>query len=339
MEEIIVKLEKTYPVIIGDAFVEIEQRLTSDSVIITDENLKAIYSNRIDAYRTIVIPAGEESKNWNTIERVFREMIELGITRNSFILGFGGGVVCDIAGFVASTFMRGCRFGLVATSLLSQVDAAIGGKNGFNFDGIKNLIGIIKQPEFVVCDTLLLKTLPEDELKSGLGEVIKYALIADPKLFQYLNTNAQEILDLQTKNLEHIIESCVYIKAGYIEQDESDMGIRHHLNFGHTFGHAIEQIEQLPHGVAVAKGMLIIARISVILNISSSDIYHKLIKLFNVLGLPIDYSLHPSMMSMIRNDKKKINNQEINLILIKDIGETEIHNTKFDDLEKLLEEL
>jgi 3-dehydroquinate synthase len=338
VEEIIINTGNAYPVIIGNAFSEMEQRLNSDEcILITDCNVFEIYSKYFESYKTIIIQAGEKSKTWDTIKLVYKELIKLDASRNTIIIGFGGGVVCDIAGFVADTFMRGCRLGLIATSLLAQVDAAIGGKNGFNFEGIKNLIGTFKQPEFVVCDPELLKTLPFDELKSGIGEIVKYALIADPELFNFLNRNAYRILDIQSDVYEYLLESCVHIKAGFIEQDETDRGMRHHLNFGHTFGHAIEQIENIPHGIAVVKGMLISLRLSSMLNISKTNLYHNVIKVLDKLNLPIEFELNQSILAKIHEDKKKQNKDEIRIVLLREIGATELYDIRFEDLENMIE--
>jgi 3-dehydroquinate synthase len=305
-------------------------------VLITDVNLQKIYSSQLQKYKRIVIPTGEDSKNWDTVVSVYRELLNIGASRNIQIIGFGGGVVCDIAGFVADTFMRGCSFGLVATSLLAQVDAAIGGKNGFNLDGVKNLIGTIRQPDFVVCDPLMLKTLPIEELKSGLGEVVKYALIADPDLFSYLLKNTDKILDVCPEVYEHLIESCVHIKAGFVEKDEQDRGVRNHLNFGHTFGHAIEQIEHIPHGIAVAKGMLLVIRMSIMLNYCKVGLYHQVVKLFKLLSMPDDFTIHNTVMQMVRSDKKKQNSEEIRMVFIRDIGDIEVQSIRFSELEKIL---
>ncbi len=340
MEEIIINTGKAYPVIIGNAKKEIEQRLNPEnSIVITDSNVFKLYSNYFDEYRTLIIPVGEKTKTWETVQYVYKELLKLEASRNTIIVGFGGGVVCDIAGFVADTFMRGCRLGLVATSLLAQVDAAIGGKNGFNFDGAKNLIGTFKQPEFVVCDPELLKSLPEIEIKSGLGEILKYALVADPKLLNFLNSNADKVLNLQTDTFEYLIESCVHIKAGFIEQDESDTGIRHHLNFGHTFGHPIEQVETIPHGVAVVKGILIAIRLSVMLNICKNNLYPNVLKVLDKLNLPVEFVINDTILEKIHSDKKKQNKDEIRMVLIHEIGNTELCDIRFEDLENMIDNL
>lgn len=340
MEEIIINTGKAYPVIIGNAFSEMEQRLNPENcIVITDNNVFDLYSKHLDVYKTIIISPGENSKNWDTIQDVYKSLLNLQASRNTFILGFGGGVVCDIAGFVADTFMRGCNFGLIATSLLAQIDAAIGGKNGFNFNGIKNLIGTFKQPEFVVCDPEFLKTLPINEVKSGIGEIVKYALIADPELFNFLNSNYDKILKLQTDVFEYLIESCVHIKAGFVEQDETDRGMRHHLNFGHTFGHAIEQYEQLPHGMAVVKGMLISIRLSAILNICNTTLYHKVIKVLDKLELPSEFELNDAIFTKVHEDKKKQSKDEIRIVLIREIGATELYDISFIDLKNMIDTL
>jgi len=168
-EEIIIHTKKTYPVLICDACKEVESRIPSNSIIITDSNLMHYYHNALEKYQCIVIPAGEESKQWKSLEIIFGELVRMNAGRDTFLLGFGGGVVLDITGFVASTYKRGCRFGFVATSLLAQVDASVGGKNGINFGGYKNLVGVFNQPEFVVCDGSLLATLPRIDFINGMA--------------------------------------------------------------------------------------------------------------------------------------------------------------------------
>ena len=162
--------------------------------------------------------------------------------RASFIVGIGGGIVCDVTGYAASTYLRGLKFGFVASTLLAQVDAAVGGKNGVNWEGYKNMIGVFNQPDFVICDPLLLRTLPRREVLSGMAEVVKHALIADAGLFSYLEENGSGVLDLRPEVMERLVCDSVRIKSSIVNRDEREKGERRLLNFGHTFGHALEKV-------------------------------------------------------------------------------------------------
>ncbi len=184
------------------------------------------------------------------------------IDRTAFIVGIGGGIVCDITGFVASTYLRGVRFGFAATTLLAQVDASAGGKNGVNFSGYKNMVGMFNQPEFVICDPEVLQTLSERDRGCGLAEIVKHAAIADDGLFCYLEENVGEVLALSPPTVRRMVYDSVVIKSEIVNRDEKETGERRKLNFGHTFGHAVEKITGAPHGEAVSIGMMVAARLS-----------------------------------------------------------------------------
>ncbi len=211
----------------------------------------------------LTVQPGEESKTLTVIGDLCTRLLEAGADRSAFILGFGGGVVCDIAGMVASVYMRGVRHGFVSTTLLSQVDASTGGKTGVNLGAYKNIIGTFRQPEFVLCDHRLLSTLPDDEFQSGVGELIKNAIIRDRDLFFDISSSLDRIYDRDPLMLEDLIYRAVKIKAGIVRHDPLEKGMRRLLNFGHTFGHVLETAYHLPHGIAVMEGMLIASRLSV----------------------------------------------------------------------------
>ena len=198
---------------------------------------------------------GEESKKLKVVEYLAEKLLAAGIDRTGFILAVGGGVVCDLAGFLASVYMRGIRCGYVSSSLLSQVDASTGGKNGVNLGGTKNILGIIRQPEFVICDTAMLLTLSDEEYLSGLAEMIKTAVIGDKELFELLEKNYGGIMDREYDLLTLLVAKSVRFKASVVTEDEMETGLRRILNFGHTFGHAIEMQTRIKHGFAVAAGM------------------------------------------------------------------------------------
>lgn len=334
-EEIIVHTSRKYPVMLCNAFAEMELRLPENTIIITDENVYTCYKSQLDAYNCLVMPAGEAQKQWQGVEFIINGLLERNAGRDTFILGFGGGVVLDMTGFIASLFKRGCRFAFVATSLMAMADASVGGKNGINFGNLKNLIGFINQPEWVICDVSLLATLNEDDYKSGLGEIVKYAMIADKNLYDYLLSNCEAIMLRRHNVLNYLIEASIHIKSGYVIGDECDFGNRRHLNFGHTFGHAVELRQGIKHGLAVAGGMMLATRISVLMNVCNSTIVDKLAMLLNRFSIPYDYTIDDMAWKIIRNDKKNTADT-INMILIRNIGETIIYNFSYDELKQLL---
>lgn len=214
MEVVINALSGRSRVIIGDTFQNLANLLPHEDVfVITDGNVYPLLGQLKSKYPTHTITPGESSKSLGVAQNIYEWLLEKGAHRRSFILGFGGGVVCDIAGFVASTYMRGIHFGFVATSLLAQVDASVGGKNGLNLDGYKNIIGTFKQPEFVICDVLMLKTLPNEELANGFAEIVKHTLIADAKMFGFIEENVEGLLNRNGQIIEKLVEHSVRVKA------------------------------------------------------------------------------------------------------------------------------
>lgn len=257
IKEVMIKgLNRDSKIVIGGSLDKLGGYIPkSNVIIITDERVHELYSSRFPDFPVIRIKSGEELKNLGTIEFIYSQLLALKADRNTYILGIGGGVICDIAGFAASTFLRGLRFGFVATTLLAQVDASIGGKNGVNFSGFKNIIGVFNQPELVICDHSLLKTLDEYEFLSGLGEVLKYGFIGDPEILNYFKP--EKFVNREDLQLIHeLVVKSVHIKKSIVEKDEMETGERRLLNFGHTFGHAIESAHGLSHGMAVTYGML-----------------------------------------------------------------------------------
>ena len=249
---------------VGESLVNIGKYVNgTKTVIITDKNLNHFYNLQFPQWDTIVIGTGEKIKTLETVEYIYRNLVELEIDRSCFIVGVGGGIVCDITGFAASTYMRGLGFGFVSTSLLSQVDASVGGKNGVNFQGYKNMIGVFNQPEFVICDPVMLKTLPQEELLSGFAEIVKHAAIGNSDMFSFLENNFQKALDLDAQILGKLVYDSVKIKAAVVRRDEKEEGERRKLNFGHTLGHAIEKTIGIPHGEAVSIGIVFAADLSI----------------------------------------------------------------------------
>ena len=226
------------------------------TIIITDSNVASAHGKTFEGARTIEIEPVEASKTIDSARSVYMRLMKFEFDRDGLIVGIGGGVVCDLAGFVASTYLRGVAFGFVPTTLLAQVDAAIGGKNGVNLEGYKNIIGTFTQPEFVVCDTSYLKTLPADEMRAGLAEALKSGAIGDPALFEMIEAKAGELPRYDGALLTEIVERSAEVKARIVSADEREAGTRRLLNFGHTFGHALERTASMSHGRAVALGMM-----------------------------------------------------------------------------------
>ncbi|MBE0653248.1 MAG: 3-dehydroquinate synthase, partial [Bacteroidales bacterium] len=224
------------------------------ALILADANVLKFHAGRIGQFPVISIPSGEKSKSMESYASVFQQMMDMNVDRSWFLVGVGGGITTDLAGFVASTYFRGIRFGFVSTTLLGQVDASIGGKNGINFKGYKNLIGVIRQPDFVLCDTTLLKTLPKKEFIGGFAEIIKYAFIYRKDLYPYLVEHLSGALEFDDEILKYLVKESVLTKVNIVSGDEFETGDRKLLNFGHTFGHALEKLYGISHGEAVAIG-------------------------------------------------------------------------------------
>jgi len=294
-------------VYVGYNWEKVKDMLPDKSVIIiTDNNVSDLYGDRFPPYQVLKLEPGEESKQLATIGYLAGELLNSGIDRTGFILGIGGGVVCDITGFLASVFMRGVSFGFVSTTLLSQVDASTGGKNGVNLGEVKNVIGNFRQPEFVVCDTIMLKTLPEEEYLSGLAELIKTGITGDVSILDILEEQRDKVFERDPQVLSELVLRSVSYKASVVSRDEKETGLRRVLNFGHTFGHAIELHLGLKHGIAVASGMELAAAWSRELGYLDNFHYERIIRILNKYGLLKDYRISPAMMEeLIGHDKKK----------------------------------
>lgn len=275
-------------------------------IIITDTNVFDLYGDRFPPYRVLKLDPGEKSKQLAAIGYLAEELLNSGIDRTGFILGIGGGVVCDITGFLASVFMRGVSFGFVSTTLLSQVDASTGGKNGVNLGEVKNVIGNFRQPEFVLCDTVMFKTLPEEEFLSGLAELIKTGIIGDFTIIDILEEQYDKVFERNPQVLSELVLRSVSYKASVVSKDEKETGLRRVLNFGHTFGHAIELHLGIKHGIAVASGMKLAAAWSRDLGYLDKVYYERIISILEKYGLSKDYKISPAIMEgLIRHDKKK----------------------------------
>ena len=231
---------------------------------LSDATIDRLYPDLLAPYAPVLIGRGESIKTLQTVTEIYRKFLETGVDRSTFVLGIGGGIVTDITGFAASTYMRGLRFGFVPTTLLGQVDAAVGGKNGVNVDGYKNIAGTFNQPEFVICDPAFLATLPEREFRAGMAEVIKAAVIADPQLFAMLERVDFARLRSDCELLAEVVRSAIRVKIDIVARDEREAGERRLLNLGHTLAHAIEKCStRMNHGEAVAVGLRFVAEAAV----------------------------------------------------------------------------
>ncbi|MFC1550045.1 3-dehydroquinate synthase [Candidatus Neomarinimicrobiota bacterium] len=279
----------------------------------------------------IPVPVGEKAKTLHQIELIFETLLEMKYDRSSILIGLGGGVVGDITGFVAATYMRGISYIQIPTTLLAMVDSSIGGKTGVNLQSVKNSVGAIYQPLSVFSDPNLLVLLPRREIVSGLAEIIKYGAIKDKKFFQKLSNQLNNIIAFEDLELlEKVISRACEIKVEIVEQDEHDHEIRRILNFGHTVGHALEAFfgyEELRHGEAVAYGILSAGHISNAKGLLSDNDWSLLKSTINNLPLPILPTLNPDgILNIIRNDKK-IRAGSLHFILLKKLGEAVISDT------------
>jgi 3-dehydroquinate synthase len=274
----------------------------------------------------IVVPAGEMSKSLKTVQACYERLAAHRLERKSFVVALGGGVVGDMAGFVAATYLRGIAFVQVPTTLLAQVDSSVGGKVGVNLKAGKNLVGAFYQPRLVLCDLDTLKTLPDRYFRTGLAEVIKYGIIYDAKLFALLERDLPKLLRRESQSLASIVARCCEIKAEVVSRDETEGGQRAILNFGHTVGHAIEVVSNYGgflHGEAISIGQITAAKISDrLLNLPKRDV-RRIENLFQRAGLPTRIKLNSvqrrKLFAVMRLDKK-VSGGEIKFVLAKRIG-------------------
>jgi len=308
-------------------------------VFIVDENVHRLHAPKFEGMSCLLVPSGEKQKTLSFAEEILRQMVRMEVDRTSFLVGVGGGLVTDLAGFVASVYMRGIDFGFISTTLLGQVDASIGGKNGVNLDGFKNMIGVFRQPEFVWCDLELLDTLDQRELVSGFSEVIKYAAIRDRELFNYIDGHLDSILKRNPDDLEAIIKNSAAIKADIVQDDINEQGDRKLLNFGHTLGHAVEKLTGMMHGEAVAIGMVMAARLSCNMGFLDSTELARLERMILSAGLPVSTDLLPSdLYDTLLKDKKRTGDR-IHFILLRNIGEAFIYDMDLHSLRTTIHDL
>lgn len=326
--------------IIGESIKNFEKYCENKKlVIITDRNVRGFHEKSFPKGEIIEMGLRESSKTLETIQKIYNRMLELEVDKSWFLVGIGGGIVCDVAGFAASTYLRGLRFGFIPTTLLAQVDASIGGKNGVNFQGYKNIIGSIRQPEFCISDFELLKTLPEKEMRNGLAEVVKYGAISSRSLFEFLEDDHEKVMNLDRNAVDNVVYESAKIKAEIVNKDEFENGERMKLNFGHTLGHAIEKTIHLTHGEAISIGMTYAAKISVEMKMLKEEEAVRIEKLFKSIGLPTTLNLNDSLseklIEAVRKDKKR-RSEEINMILLESIGSSKIVKIPIEELKRVL---
>lgn len=318
----------------------LQEKNTYDSVlIISDSN---VYNTQGDnfvknlkskiIYEYTVTP-GEDAKSLDIYEKIIEYCVKINLSRKSVIIALGGGVVGDLAGFIASTYMRGIDVIQVPTTLLAQVDSSIGGKTGINIGNFKNIIGSFYQPKFTYINVDALKTLPEDEFKSGMSEVIKYSLIYDYDFLDYLINNSKDILNKDTEKLYYIVKKCANIKAEVVGKDEKEGGLRKILNFGHTFGHGVEKLCKISHGNAVSIGMNMAFKLSLRERFIEEEYYNKFLKVCESYDLPLIFENadEQSVLNIMKSDKKN-SFSKINLVLPVELGKVEVVDNISEDL-------
>ncbi|MCX6211207.1 MAG: 3-dehydroquinate synthase [Bacteroidetes bacterium] len=306
----------------------------SNAFYITDENVYALHQKKFKGKKTIIIPAGEEHKQQATVDFIIEALVNLGATRQAVLIGVGGGVVTDMVGYVAGVFMRGVAVGFVPTTILAMVDASIGGKNGIDLGLYKNMVGLIRQPSFLLYDLDFLKTLPQHQWENGFAEIIKHAAIKDATMMKALASHDLKYYQKDKKALALLIEKNVQIKVKVVQKDEFEKGDRKLLNFGHTLGHAIENQHALLHGHAISIGMVYASKISQVLQgFKEAGLLVDTLKKY---GLPTNMHFDiEQAMQIMQKDKKK-SNAGMQYVLLKKIGQAVYETIPMKSLEKLI---
>ena len=355
-EKIVVKLKnRKYPIFIGEEILYDCGSIIKDFgnfskvIIISDKNVSKIYAKDtkkslakyFNYIEIISLPSGEKTKSFFYLKFLVDKILKFKVDRNCVLIALGGGVIGDLVGFVSSILLRGVPFIQIPTTLLAQVDSSVGGKTAINTEHGKNLVGTFKQPECVITSLNTLKTLNQREINSGYSEIIKYSLIKDKKFFYWLQKNGISILNKNYDACLYSIKKSCLIKSKIVERDEKEVGVRALLNFGHTFGHAIEKInnysKKINHGEAVLLGMVMASKLSVEKNFLREKCFNSIIEHFKSLSLKMnvrEFGLKLSVkkfLPLLKFDKK-VKKNKINFILLKDIGNGVICNSVSDRL-------
>lgn len=341
-----------YPVYVGQGLLAVssvlQRHLEGRVLLVSDEVVADLYLDRITAgldqncnWRSLLLPAGETHKTLENWQRVIDTLVEMRAQRDATVLALGGGVIGDLAGFAAASYMRGIRVVQLPTTLLAQVDAAVGGKTGVNHSAGKNLIGAFHQPEAVIADIDTLISLDDRDYRAGLAEVVKYGAIRDERFFSWLESRAEALNARMPDALLEAVHVSVGHKAEVVAADEREAGQRALLNFGHTFGHALETAtayERYRHGEAVAIGMVLAARLSELLGRLRVGTSERLVHLLERLGLPValpDDIDRERLLELMRLDKKN-RADRIRLILLDEVGSAAIDTCPADDIREVL---
>ncbi len=307
-----------------------------NAVVITDDHLFDKHKKKFKGWNTIVLKPGEAYKVQQTVDVIIDQLIAFGADRKTTLIGVGGGVVTDMTGYVAGIYMRGIKCGFVPTSILAMVDASIGGKNGIDVGVYKNMVGLIRQPQFLLYDLSFLKSLPKEEWQNGFAEIIKHACIKDAAMFELLQKNSLASFKKNPTLLADLIQRNALIKTKVVVNDEFEQGERKLLNYGHTLGHAIENMYELSHGQAISIGMTYAALMST--QIKGFKDAEKVIALLAKYGLPTfaDFDKKKAFKTL-QMDKKK-DAQSIHYILLQKIGKAVIQSLTFTELEAILKQ-
>ncbi len=321
-----IKIKDSSEVIVGSVS-ELLPRLLPDKrvVVVSDTNIDRHYHTLVNRYEHVLIGLGEASKTLVTADAIYKKFISMGVDRSTFVLAIGGGIVTDVAGFVASTYMRGVEFGFVSTSLLGQVDASVGGKNGVNVDGYKNMVGTFTQPRFVICDVGMLRTLPEREVRTGMAEVIKAGIIADEELFSKLELTPLAELPKNPDLLGEVVYRAIKVTADIVERDERAHGDRRKLNLGHTLAHAIEKSSsKMNHGEAVAVGLSLISDAAARRGLLSAADKERICSLLQRTGFDLTPPVAMRVLLKAVSKDKKSEGDVLNVVFPTAIGACEV---------------
>ena len=318
-------------------FAYLEKLVSKDNgIIITDENVFAAHNKKFKGWNTIVLKPGEEYKVQQTIDVVIDQLLAFGADRKTTLIGVGGGVITDITGYVAGIYMRGIQFGFVPTSILAMVDASIGGKNGIDVGVYKNMVGLIRQPSFLLFDHSLLKSLPKSEWQNGFAEIIKHACIKDAAMFRLLQQHKLSDFQKAPALLADLIQKNVLIKSKVVVNDEFEQGERKLLNFGHSLGHAIENMYELSHGEAISIGMTYACVISQ--QLKGFKEAAEVVALLEKYGLPTFAEFDTKKAFKVLMMDKKKDNVSINYILLQKIGKGVVQPILFVQLQEIFKQ-
>jgi len=307
------------------------------TVLITDENVYNAHSKRFKGWNTIVLKPGEDYKVQSTVDAIIEQLIEIEADRTTTLVGVGGGVVTDITGYVASVYMRGIRCGYIPTSILGLVDASIGGKNGIDVGVYKNMVGVIRQPSFILHDIVFLKSLPQKEWENGFAEIIKHACIKDAAMFKELEAKTLKLYQGRQKSICELIRRNTLIKTKVVQKDEFEKNERRLLNFGHTLGHALETQYELLHGEAVSIGITYACHISE--KLCGFKQTGRVVSVLEKYNLPTYAGFDKQKVFNVLKMDKKRERKEINYVLLERIGKGVVKSISLKQLDKIIGDL